>query len=75
VNYALVTEGCHHATAFLKLELQIFIVQVCQFYLLEITEICKVVPLLFLTENHAIKTYWGSGYIGPRILDLGTSWR
>jgi hypothetical protein len=35
----------------------------------------KVVPVLFLTEHHAMKTYWGSGGIAPRILDLGTRWR
>jgi hypothetical protein len=29
----------------------------------------------FLTEHHAIKAYWGSGGISPRILDLGTRWR
>jgi hypothetical protein len=34
----------------------------------------KVVPVL-LTEHHAMKAYWGSGDIAPRILDLGTSWR
>jgi hypothetical protein len=34
----------------------------------------KVVPVL-LTEHHAIKVYWGSGGIAPRILDLVTSWR
>jgi hypothetical protein len=32
----------------------------------------KVVPLLFLTEHHAMKAYWGSGGIAPHILDLGT---
>jgi hypothetical protein len=31
----------------------------------------KVVPV-FLTEHHAMKAYWGSGSIAPRILDLGT---
>jgi len=28
----------------------------------------KVVPVLFLTEHHAMKAYWGSGGIAPRIL-------
>jgi hypothetical protein len=28
-----------------------------------------------LTKHHAMKTYWGSGDIAPRILDLGTRWR
>jgi hypothetical protein len=28
-----------------------------------------------LTKHHAMKTYWGSGGIAPRILDLGTRWR
>jgi hypothetical protein len=32
----------------------------------------KVKLSLFLTEHHDMKTYWGSGGIGPRILDLGT---
>jgi hypothetical protein len=31
----------------------------------------KVVPAL----NYAMKTYWGSGDIAPRILDFGTRWR
>jgi hypothetical protein len=30
---------------------------------------------LFLTEHYAIKAYWGSGGIAPRILDFGTRWR
>jgi hypothetical protein len=28
----------------------------------------KVVPLLFLTEHHAMKAYWESGSIALRIL-------
>jgi hypothetical protein len=28
----------------------------------------KVVPVLFLTEHHAMKAYWGSGGIAPFIL-------
>jgi hypothetical protein len=28
----------------------------------------KVVPVLFLTEHDAMKAYWGSGDIAPRIL-------
>jgi hypothetical protein len=28
-----------------------------------------------LTKHHAIKEYWGSGDIAPRIFDLGTRWR
>jgi hypothetical protein len=35
----------------------------------------KAVPVLFLTEHHATKAYWGSGGIAPLILDLGTRWR
>jgi hypothetical protein len=35
----------------------------------------KVKFLLCLTKHHAIKTYWGSGGIAPRILVLGTRWR
>jgi hypothetical protein len=31
--------------------------------------------VLCLTKHHAMKTYWGSGAIAPRILDLGTRWR
>jgi len=34
----------------------------------------KVKLSLCLTKHHAIKTYWGSGGIAPRILDLGTRW-
>jgi hypothetical protein len=26
-------------------------------------------------KHHSIKTYWGSGGIAPRILNLGTRWR
>jgi hypothetical protein len=32
----------------------------------------KVKLALCLTKHHAMKTYWGSGGIAPRILDLGT---
>jgi hypothetical protein len=35
---------------------------------------CKVVPVL-LTEHQAMKVYWGSGDIIPRLLDLGIRWR
>jgi hypothetical protein len=35
----------------------------------------KVKLSLCLTKHHAMKTYWGSGGITPRILDLGTRWR
>jgi hypothetical protein len=28
-----------------------------------------------LTKHHAMKAYWGSGGIDPRILDLSTRWR
>jgi hypothetical protein len=27
-----------------------------------------------LAEHHAVKAYWGSGCIAPRILYLGTRW-
>jgi hypothetical protein len=30
---------------------------------------------LCLTKHYAMKTYWGSGGIAPRMLDLGTRWR
>jgi hypothetical protein len=33
-----------------------------------------VVPVL-LTEHHAMKAYWGSWGIAPRILDPGTTWK
>jgi hypothetical protein len=35
----------------------------------------KVNLSLCLTKHHAMKTYWGSGGIAQRILDLGTRWR
>jgi hypothetical protein len=35
----------------------------------------KAVPVLLLTEHHAMKAYLWSGIIAPRILDLGTRWR
>jgi hypothetical protein len=35
----------------------------------------KVKLSLLLTKHNAMKTYWGSGCIAPRILDLGTRWR
>jgi hypothetical protein len=34
-----------------------------------------IVVSVLLTEHHAMKPYWGSGGIAPRILDLGTRWR
>jgi hypothetical protein len=33
-----------------------------------ITKEGKVVPVLFLTEHHAMKVYWGSGGIAPIVL-------
>jgi hypothetical protein len=33
------------------------------------------VKSLCLTKHHAMKTYWGSGSISPRLLDLGIGWR
>jgi len=42
---------------------------------LKVTPKAKVVPVFFLNEHHTIKTYWGSRYISPRILDLFTKWR
>jgi hypothetical protein len=35
----------------------------------------KKVKSLCLTQHQAVKSYWGSGVIAPRILDLGTRWR
>jgi hypothetical protein len=35
----------------------------------------KVKLSLILTKHHAMKTYWRSGGIAPRILDLDTRWR
>jgi hypothetical protein len=35
----------------------------------------KVNLSLCLTKHYAMKTYWGSEGIAPRILDLGTRWR
>jgi hypothetical protein len=35
----------------------------------------KVVPVLLLTEHHAMKAYWGSRSIAPIIFDLSTRWR
>jgi hypothetical protein len=35
----------------------------------------KVVPVLFLTDHRAMKAYWGSEGIAPRISYFGTRWR
>jgi hypothetical protein len=35
----------------------------------------KVKLSLCLTKHHAMKTYWESGGIAPRVLDFGTRWR
>jgi hypothetical protein len=35
----------------------------------------KLSLCFFLTKHHAMKAYWGSGGIAPRILDLGTRCR
>jgi hypothetical protein len=35
----------------------------------------KVKLSLCLTKHHAMKMHWGSGGIGPHILDLSTRWR
>jgi hypothetical protein len=34
----------------------------------------KLSLCFFLTEQHAMKAYWGSGIIAPRILNLGIRW-
>jgi len=40
----------------------------------KVLNVSKVVPVL-LTEHHAMKAYWSSEGIAPRILDLDTKWR
>jgi hypothetical protein len=35
----------------------------------------KVKLSLCLTKHHTMKTYWESGGIAQRILDLGSRWR
>jgi hypothetical protein len=35
----------------------------------------KIKLSLCLTKHHAMKTYWRSGCIAPRILDIGSRWR
>jgi hypothetical protein len=35
----------------------------------------KVNLFLCATKHHAMKTYWASGGIAPRILYLGVRWR
>jgi len=32
----------------------------------------KFLPVLFLTEHHAMKAYWRCGCVTPRILDPAT---
>jgi hypothetical protein len=39
-----------------------------------LTDNVKLKLFLCLTKHHAMKTYWGSGDIVPRILDFGTRW-
>jgi len=34
-----------------------------------------IVHAVFLTEQHTMNAYWGSGGIAPHILDLSTRWR
>jgi hypothetical protein len=43
--------------------------------LMDIIMKVKVKLSVCLTKHHTMKTYWGSGGIAPRILDLGTRWR
>jgi hypothetical protein len=35
----------------------------------------KVKLSLWLTKHHAMKTYWGSGGVALRIINIGTRWR
>jgi len=35
----------------------------------------KVKLSLYLTKHHAMKTYWVSGSVALRVLNLGTRWR
>jgi hypothetical protein len=53
---------------------------VCDCFNLNNQKYTNITPLtlklsLCLTKHHAMKTYWGSGGIAPRSLDLGTRWR
>jgi hypothetical protein len=50
-------------------ELRPIIDETCAEYFNEVVKVkSKVVPVLFITEHHAMKAYWGSGVIDPRIL-------
>jgi hypothetical protein len=46
-------------------------VRICKVRMIKV----KIKLSLCLTKHHAMKTYWGSGGIAPRIFDLGTRWR
>jgi len=35
----------------------------------------KAIPVLFLSEHHAMKAYWGSGGVAPCILNFRTTCR
>jgi hypothetical protein len=35
----------------------------------------KFVPVLLVTEQHAMKAYWESGGIAHSFFDLGTRWK
>jgi hypothetical protein len=49
-------------------------VTICTGFQLKMNKKVKAKLSLCLTKCHTMKTYWGSGGIAPRILDLGTRW-
>jgi hypothetical protein len=62
MNLLVLTFPCYaRGITFRKLDLIIWI-----YLVFEVKG--KVVPVLFLTDHHAMKAYWGSGCIAPRIL-------
>jgi hypothetical protein len=50
-----------------------------QYSSVSMLRVLQIKPISFcpcaLNEHHAVKAYWGSGVIAPRIIDLGTGWR
>jgi len=76
IPFAITHLWIHGMCAYVYMECNVYEFYVYN-YVIYAYNVCnvKVKVSLCLTKHHAVKAYWGSGGIAPRILDLGTRWR
>jgi hypothetical protein len=71
--YQGVRQGCPVSPTLFNVHLDEVIQRVL--YTLKVKVKVKLKLSLCLRKHDAMKTYWGSGGIAPRLLDLGTRWK